>query len=68
MQHIDRRELLKLVGLGGVASHYRVSPWPRPQERSRQRLLLPPALRHPLGLQGSPNPEADRTLKKAVGA
>jgi len=65
---IDRREFLKLAGLGGAvfASGLAAAPaWPR----EARRLLFRAAFRHPLGFQGPAlNPDADGTLQKAVAA
>ena len=60
---IDRREFLKLAGLGGVvfASGFRGCARQRAARRARRRrFLFRAALRHALGLQGAPNPEAKR--------
>ena len=67
------------MGVGGVVFASGLAGAPRSSRRAdcgraapaadsatRGRLLLPPALRHALGLQGSAEPEADVTLEHAV--
>jgi len=77
MNRIDRRELLALLGVGGVVFASGLTAC----TRATSAPALPPLARAPLddfiflqlsdthwGFKGAPNPEADVSLKKAIAA
>lgn len=71
---IDRRDFLKLAGLGGVVFASRLSGWaydadrmPKPGNRYDDFFFVQMSDTH-WGFEGPPNPDAKSTLKKAVAA
>ena len=71
---IDRRDFLKLVGLGGVVFASQLSGWSRAAEKAAatgggydEFFFVQMSDCH-WGFEGPPNPDAKGTLKKAVAA
>ena len=68
--HIDRRELLKLLGLGGVVLGSGLPGFSLAASKGKPAedfMFLQLSDSH-WGFSGPPNPEADRTLKETVQA
>lgn len=64
----DRRDFLKLAGLGGVVFASGLGDWGRALAASGQDFFFVQMSDTHWGFQGPPNPEAQTTLKRAVAA
>jgi 3',5'-cyclic AMP phosphodiesterase CpdA len=64
--HIDRRQFLRLSGLGGVVFASSLGPWGRSLAASGQDFFFVQMTDSHWGFEGPPNPEAKNTLKRAV--
>ena len=65
---IDRRDFLKLAGLGGVVFASSLGPWGRAFAAAGQDFFFVQMTDTHWGFEGPPNPEAKNTLKRAVAA
>jgi hypothetical protein len=65
---IDRRDFLKLAGLGGVVVASSLGPWGRALAAAGQDFVFVQMTDTHWGFEGPPNPEAKNTLKRAVAA
>jgi Calcineurin-like phosphoesterase len=65
---IDRRDFLKLAGLGGVVFASSLGPWGRALAATGQDFSFVQMTDSHWGFEGPPNPEAKNTLKRAVAA
>jgi len=65
---IDRREFLKLAGMGGVVFASSLGPWGRALAAAGQDFFFVQMTDTHWGFEGPPNPEAKNTLKRAVTA
>jgi hypothetical protein len=65
---IDRRDFLKLAGLGGVVFASSLGPWGRAFAAAGQDFSFVQMTDSHWGFEGPPNPEAKNTLKRAVAA
>lgn len=64
----DRRDFLKLAGLGGVVFASSLGPWGRALAATNQDFFFVQMTDTHWGFEGPPNPEAKNTLKRAVAA
>ena len=64
----NRRDFLKLVGLGGVVFASGLGPWGRALAAAGQDFFFVQMSDSHWGFEGAPNPEAKNTLKRAVAA
>jgi hypothetical protein len=64
----DRRDFLKLAGLGGVVFASSLGPWGRALAAAGQDFSFVQLTDSHWGFEGPPNPEAKNTLKRAVAA
>ncbi len=64
---IDRRDFLKLAGLGGVVFASSLGPWGRALAAGQDFFFVQMTDSH-WGFEGAPNPEAKNTLRRAVAA
>jgi hypothetical protein len=64
----DRRDFLKLAGLGGVVFASSLGPWGRALAAAGQDFFFVQMTDTHWGFEGPPNPEAKNTLKRAVAA
>lgn len=62
----NRRDFLKLAGLGGVVLASSLGPWGRALAAAGQDFLFVQMTDPHWGFEGPPNPEAKNTLKRAV--
>jgi hypothetical protein len=65
---INRRDFLKLTGLGGVVFASSLGPWGRALAVAGQDFYFVQMSDSHWGFEGPPNPEAKNTLKRAVAA
>ncbi len=65
---INRRDFLKLAGLGGVVFASSLGPWGRALAATGQDFFFVQMSDSHWGFEGPPNPEAKNTLKRAVAA
>lgn len=64
----DRRDFLKLAGLGGAVLASSLGPWGRAFAAAGQDFFFVQMTDSHWGFEGPPNPEAKNTLKRAVAA
>ena len=64
----DRRDFLKLAGLGGLVVASSLGPWGRALAAADQDFSFVQMTDSHWGFEGPPNPEAKNTLKRAVAA
>jgi hypothetical protein len=64
----DRRDFLKLAGLGGVVFASSLGPWGRALAAAGRDFFFVQMTDTHWGFEGPPNPEAKNTLKRAVAA
>lgn len=64
----NRRDFLKLAGLGGVVFASGLGPWGRALAAAGQDFFFVQMSDSHWGFEGPPNPEAKNTLKRAVAA
>jgi predicted phosphodiesterase len=64
----DRRDFLRLAGLGGAVLASSLGPWGRAFAAAGQDFLFVQMTDSHWGFEGPPNPEAKNTLKRAVAA
>ncbi len=64
----NRRDFLKLAGLGGVVFASSLGPWGRALAAAGQDFSFVQMTDSHWGFEGPPNPEAKNTLKRAVAA
>jgi calcineurin-like phosphoesterase family protein len=64
----ERRDFLKLAGLGGVVFASSLGPWGRALAAAGQDFFFVQMTDTHWGFEGPPNPEAKNTLKRAVAA
>jgi 3',5'-cyclic AMP phosphodiesterase CpdA len=64
----DRRDFLKLAGLGGAVLASSLGPWGRALAAAGQDFHFVQLTDSHWGFEGPPNPEAKNTLKRAVAA
>jgi len=64
----ERRDFLKLAGLGGAVLASGLGPWGRALAAAGQDFLFVQLTDSHWGFEGPPNPEARNTLKRAVAA
>ena len=64
----ERRDLLKLAGLGGAVLASGLGPWGRALAAAGQDFLFVQLTDSHWGFEGPPNPQARNTLKRAVAA
>src|SRR5580704_9817009 len=64
---INRKDFLKLAGLGGVVFASGLGPWGRALAAGQDFFFVQMTDSH-WGFEGPPNPEAKNTLKHAVAA
>jgi hypothetical protein len=67
-RNIDRRDFLKLAGLGGVVFASSLGPWGRALAAAGQDFSFIQMTDTHWGFEGPPNPEAKSTLRRAVAA
>src|SRR3989449_10058079 len=67
MQGVDRRQFLKVAGLGGVVSASGLAPGAEPYAAQDEFFFVQLSDTH-WGFQGAPNPDAAGTLPKAIAA
>jgi 3',5'-cyclic AMP phosphodiesterase CpdA len=65
---INRKDFLKLAGLGGVVFASNLGPWGRALAASGQDFFFVQMTDTHWGFEGPPNPEAKTTLKRAITA
>jgi len=65
---IERRDFLKLAGLGGAVLASGLGPWGRALAAGGQDFSFVQLTDSHWGFEGPPNPEAKNTLRKAVAA
>src|SRR5580698_7817217 len=65
---IDRRDFLRLAGLGGVVFASSLGPWGRALAAAGQDFSFVQMTDSHWGFEGPPNPEAKNTLRRAVAA
>ena len=65
---IERRDFLKLAGLGGAVLASGLGPWGRAMAAAGQDFSFVQMTDTHWGFEGPPNPEAHNTLRKAVAA
>ena len=65
---IERRDFLKLAGLGGAVLASGLGPWGRAMAAAGQDFTFVQMTDTHWGFEGPPNPEAHNTLRKAVAA
>ena len=65
---IERRDFLKLAGLGGAVLASGLGPWGRALAAAGQDFTFVQLTDSHWGFEGPPNPEAKNTLRKAVAA
>lgn len=65
---INRKEFLKLAGLGGAVLASSLGPWGRALAAGGQDFYFVQMTDSHWGFEGPPNPEAKNTLKRAVAA
>ena len=65
---IERRDFLKLAGLGGAVLASGLGPWGRALAAAGQDFSFVQMTDSHWGFEGPPNPEAKNTLRKAVAA
>ena len=63
---IDRRDFLKLAGLGGVVFASSLGPWGSALAAAQKDFFFVQMTDTHWGFEGPPNPEAKNTLKRAV--
>ena len=63
---VDRRDFLKLAGLGGVVLASSLGPWGRALAAAGQDFFFVQMTDSHWGFEGPPNPEAKNTLRRAV--
>jgi 3',5'-cyclic AMP phosphodiesterase CpdA len=66
--NIDRKEFLRLAGLGGVVLASSLGPWGRALAASGEDFFFVQMTDSHWGFEGPPNPQAKTTLKRAVTA
>ena len=66
--NIDRRDFLKLAGLGGAVLASNLGPWGGALAAAGQDFLFVQMTDSHWGFEGPPNPEARNTLQRAVAA
>lgn len=64
----DRRDFLKLAGVGGAVLASGLGPWGHAQAAAGEDFLFVQMTDTHWGFEGPPNPEAKNTLRKAVAA
>ena len=64
----NRRDFLKLAGLGGVVFASSLGPWGRALAAAGQDFSFVQMTDSHWGFEGPPNPEAKNTLKRAIAA
>src|SRR5262245_26550276 len=67
LDNVDRRDFLKLAGLGGVVFASGLG-FDRGADAAQQDFFFVQLSDTHWGFKGAPNPEADHTLQKAVAA
>ncbi|MDR3518023.1 MAG: metallophosphoesterase [Azospirillaceae bacterium] len=65
---INRKDFLRLAGLGGVVFAFSLGPWGRALAAAGQDFFFVQMTDSHWGFEGPPNPEARNTLKRAVAA
>lgn len=65
---INRKDFLRLAGLGGVVFASSLGPWGRALAAAGQDFFFVQMTDSHWGFEGPPNPEAKNTLKRAVAA
>src|SRR5271154_3941295 len=65
---INRKDFLKLAGLGGAVFASSLGPWGRALAAAGQDFFFVQMTDTHWGFEGPPNPEAKNTLKRAVAA
>jgi 3',5'-cyclic AMP phosphodiesterase CpdA len=65
---INRKDFLRLAGLGGVVFASSLGPWGRALAAAGQDFFFVQMTDTHWGFEGPPNPEAKNTLKRAVAA
>jgi hypothetical protein len=65
---INRKDFLKLAGLGGVVFASSLGPWGRALAAAGEDFFFVQMTDSHWGFEGPPNPEAKNTLKRAVAA
>jgi predicted phosphodiesterase len=64
----ERRDFLKLAGLGGLVFASSLGPWGKSLAASGQDFFFVQMTDSHWGFEGPPNPEAKNTLKRAIAA